>query len=159
MGDRWKSLYFTRKRRRQRENDPQKPAVVIVDSAKKACIKKCTTENRTDMADAHGGCTIASVPVQFNSKDEGTSCNVTTSKKSDVLKACLRAFEEKKDELCRQQHLLEDEIARCEMNIQTILSGEENWMQKVETIIEALNSSFSSGVQGPSSTHPFQVQQ
>ncbi|XP_029118326.1 uncharacterized protein [Elaeis guineensis] len=41
---------------------------------------------------------------------------------------------------CQQQRILEDEIARCEMNIQTILSeGEENSEPKVESIIEACN--------------------
>jgi len=120
----------------------------MVDSAK-ACPTMCTAEDRTHATNGADSGDLRILPMQFNFNDDNTFYNVMASKKSDIEQACLRAFQKKRDELCQQQRLLEDEIARCEMNIQTLstVEGEENWTRKVEIIIEALDSPFSSQVQ------------
>lgn len=119
----------------------------MVDSAK-ACPTMCTAEDRTHATNGVDSGDLRILPKQFNSNDDNTFYRVMASKKNDIQQACLRAFQKKRDELCHQQRLLEDELARCEMNIQ-ILSrvGEENWTRKIEIIIEALDSSCSSQVQ------------
>ncbi|MQL74866.1 hypothetical protein Taro_007206 [Colocasia esculenta] len=72
---------------------------------------------------------------------------VMESKKKDLLEASLRVLRRKQEDLHQQQRLLEDEIARCEMNLQTILSEEEdNLMLKFDSIIEACNTLCSNQV-------------
>ncbi|XP_008790625.2 uncharacterized protein LOC103707769 isoform X2 [Phoenix dactylifera] len=84
------------------------------------------------------------VPLQVNMENQD-AFQLVTSKKDDLLQASLLVLQKRRDDLCQQQRLLEDEIARCEMNIQTILSeGEENSKPKVESILAACNALCSS---------------
>ncbi|XP_073111888.1 uncharacterized protein [Elaeis guineensis] len=120
--------------------------VSIADS-----VKPCTTkgmdgeqQGKTEMGDAVEGriptFDLPLVPLQLNMEDQDAFQLVMASKKGDLLRASLQALQKRRDDLCQQQRILEDEIARCEMNIQTILSeGEENSEPKVESIIEACN--------------------
>ncbi|KAJ3681130.1 hypothetical protein LUZ60_015619 [Juncus effusus] len=64
------------------------------------------------------------------------------------LESCIQVAVKKRDELCKKHRLLEDEIAQCEMDIQTMMCGEMT--PKVESILakwENPNSNEGSQIQ------------
>ncbi|XP_077227334.1 uncharacterized protein LOC143860537 isoform X2 [Tasmannia lanceolata] len=65
-------------------------------------------------------------------------------RENDLLETSLRALQRKRDELYHQQRELEDEIARCERNLQTVRSGGDTDLM-LKIVIEACNASFSNG--------------
>ncbi|KAJ6848331.1 uncharacterized protein M6B38_273780 [Iris pallida] len=102
------------------------------------------TSNRNVIS---GEAVAADGSKEFDFDNYATFYRVMESKRSDILQASLRVLLKKRDELCLQQRLIADEIAQCEMNIQTINEAEENMSSNVEPIIEALNIFCSSEVQ------------
>ncbi|XP_020261513.1 uncharacterized protein LOC109837607 isoform X2 [Asparagus officinalis] len=114
------------------------------------CITKCTDKDRTYVSGANqGGCSSGDLPlapVHFTSSDHSSFYHVMASKEKDLLQACLRVFQKKRDDLYQQKRLIQDEIARCEMNIQKNLRGDESSTLQVDSVIEALNSLSSSQV-------------
>nr|XP_019702500.1 uncharacterized protein LOC105034290 isoform X2 [Elaeis guineensis] len=122
----------------------------MADSAKPCTTKGIEGEllGKTDTGDSVqcGKATfdLPLVPLQINMENQN-AFQLVASKKDGLLQASLRILQKRRDDLCQQQRLLEDEIAQCEMNIQTILSeGEENLKPKVESILEACNALCSS---------------
>ncbi|PIA42268.1 hypothetical protein AQUCO_02000018v1 [Aquilegia coerulea] len=80
------------------------------------------------------------VPPKTGSQDYGKIQAMLASKADELSRASLKALSMKQNELCHQQRHLEDEIARCERKIQTILSGgEDDLLLKIESIIEVCN--------------------
>lgn len=123
-----------------------------VQSAKMACEAKCAGGGKAHTGgvnqDAIAGRSLPVVPLQFNSENIDRLYQVTESKKPALLQASLRVLQNKRNELCQQQRVITDEIAQCEMNIQTVLTeGKDNLTSNVEPIFEALNILCSSQVQ------------
>ncbi|XP_020254013.1 uncharacterized protein LOC109831085 isoform X2 [Asparagus officinalis] len=124
----------------------------MVDSGKKAYmpnstaqIRACTNGASRDGSPLDG---LQPSPITFSSIEHITLAQVMACNRSNLMQACSRVFRKKRDDMCQQQRSLEDEIALCEINIQTLLSeGEENSTRKADLIIEALNCFCSEGFQ------------
>ncbi|KAF9615742.1 hypothetical protein IFM89_026199 [Coptis chinensis] len=80
------------------------------------------------------------VPCKSDSQDLDKLQAILASKGDEMLRAALRLLLKQRNELYHQQRQLEDEIAQCEKNLQTILSGsEDDLMLKIESVIQACN--------------------
>ncbi|XP_072973585.1 uncharacterized protein [Typha angustifolia] len=89
------------------------------------------------------------VPLQLNSQFQDTFQEEMESKRNE-LHASLQVLQKRRNDLCKKQRNLEDEIAHCEMNIQrilTVFAEGDNLMPKVESVIEACNAFCSSTMQ------------
>ncbi|PIA65610.1 hypothetical protein AQUCO_00100841v1 [Aquilegia coerulea] len=87
-------------------------------------------------------------------KDYGKIQAMLALKAGEISRASLKALSMKRNELCLQQRHLEDEIARCEKKVQSVLSGgEDDLMLKIESIIEACYVACGRGVTGTQEEH------
>ncbi|KAK8970352.1 hypothetical protein KSP40_PGU010946 [Platanthera guangdongensis] len=75
--------------------------------------------------------------LQRNSHDP-----IDLSNKFDMM-SVLQMLKNKRDELCQQQRLLEDDISHCEMSILTLLIGNETSASKVDSLLEICESLLS----------------
>uniref|UniRef100_A0A0A0KE35 DRBM domain-containing protein n=2 Tax=Cucumis sativus TaxID=3659 RepID=A0A0A0KE35_CUCSA len=65
---------------------------------------------------------------------------IIVSKERALSQAAIRALIRKRDKLSHQQRLIEDEIAQCDKNMQTILRGDEDdLVLKLDSVIECCN--------------------
>lgn len=123
----------------------------VIDSTKKPCYTDRTSvssmRRNEDVLFQNGASTgcVALVPSTNNSKNLDKVQAVLALKENDLQQSALLALKKKRDDLCHQHRLLEDEIALCEKNIQTIIGGEDDFLLKLETIIEACNAACSKG--------------
>ncbi|XP_057959123.1 uncharacterized protein LOC131151742 isoform X2 [Malania oleifera] len=66
--------------------------------------------------------------------------NNMAAKNNILTQTALRVLLRKRDKLCHQQRIIEDEIAQCDKTIQTIIDGcEDDLALKIESIIEGCN--------------------
>ncbi|KAG7013892.1 hypothetical protein SDJN02_24061, partial [Cucurbita argyrosperma subsp. argyrosperma] len=62
------------------------------------------------------------------------------SKETALSQAAIKALIRKRDKLSHQQRIIEDEIAQCDKNMQTILRGDEDdFVVKLDSVIECCN--------------------
>ncbi|KAJ8615833.1 hypothetical protein MRB53_035205 [Persea americana] len=123
----------------------------MIDSAKKPCsADKTGVKHRTKNDDflfhdrTSGNAPVVPLPTGSENLDKVKV--VLASKGNDLLQSALQALQSKRDELCHQHRQLEDEIAVCEKNIQTIIGrGEDDLMLKIESIIDACNAACCKG--------------
>ncbi|XP_028547931.1 uncharacterized protein LOC110113969 isoform X2 [Dendrobium catenatum] len=87
-------------------------------------------EAKNDLNQAGG--TMNNMIVALNSDNHDA---LALSKKVDRM-SVLQMLKKKREELCHQQRLLEDNIAHCEMSIQTVLSGKDSSESKVEFMLK-----------------------
>ncbi|KAF6161270.1 hypothetical protein GIB67_009157 [Kingdonia uniflora] len=130
--------------------------VEMVDSEREPCNNRSTDVKVTGENDI---CTMVPSDQQgtpstdhplglFNSSSQHleTVQDVIRSKGTNLLRPAIRVLLKKRDQLSQQQQHLEDEMARCENSLQTILSGgEENLLSIVERILEACDVTCSRG--------------
>uniref|UniRef100_A0A6N2MF68 Uncharacterized protein n=1 Tax=Salix viminalis TaxID=40686 RepID=A0A6N2MF68_SALVM len=82
----------------------------------------------------------AVVTCQSNSKDLDKLWTILASKDKELSRAALTVVLSKRDKLSLQQRDIEDQIAQCDKNIETILKGgEDNLSLKIESLIEGFN--------------------
>ncbi|KAI0491301.1 hypothetical protein KFK09_025561 [Dendrobium nobile] len=87
-------------------------------------------EAKNDLNQAGG--TMNNMIVALNADNHDA---LALSKKVDRM-SVLQMLKKKREELCHQQRLLEDNIAHCEMSIQTVLSGKDSSESKVEFMLK-----------------------
>ncbi|XP_059632887.1 uncharacterized protein LOC132275422 isoform X2 [Cornus florida] len=123
--------------------------VEVVDSMMKPCVNEC----RDEKVDAGNKiCSVipsdqgvpigdhALVPFQLDSKYLEKVQVTLASKENELSQTALRVLLRKRDKLSRHLRNLEDEIAVCDKNIQTILDGGADDMAlKIEAIIDGCN--------------------
>ncbi|XAR48725.1 hypothetical protein NMG60_11031634 [Bertholletia excelsa] len=118
--------------------------VEMADSMRKPCVTEFKDENMDTI--------ISSVQDEFPVGDTklfsfqlSTKCleklqSTLASKGNALTQAALRVLLRKKYKLSRQLRNLEDEIAACDKNIQTILEGDEDdFILKIQAIIDGCN--------------------
>ncbi|KAF5190014.1 hypothetical protein FRX31_020398 [Thalictrum thalictroides] len=136
----------------------------VVDPTRRACDRKSIDVNivgRNDICSTGFPCQDSAlkrdlylVPPKSGSQDYGKIQAMLTSKADELSRASLKALSMKQNELCHQQRHLEDEIAQCEKKIQTILSGgEDDFLLKIESILEACNVTCGRGATGTQEEH------
>ncbi|CAK7322602.1 unnamed protein product [Dovyalis caffra] len=82
----------------------------------------------------------AVVKCQSNSKDLVKLCTVLASKDKELSHTALTFVLSRRDKLSLQQRDIEDQIAQCDKDIETILKGGENNLSlKIESLIEGCN--------------------
>ncbi|KAF8395548.1 hypothetical protein HHK36_019496 [Tetracentron sinense] len=109
------------------------PTGDMVDSVMKPCSNECIGAK---IAGGNDSCTIGLsgqdgmptgdhplAPFKSNSRNMEKVQVIMASKRNKLLQTAMRVLLEKQDKLTRQQRDTEDEIARCNKNLQTILSG------------------------------------
>ncbi|XP_010268281.1 PREDICTED: uncharacterized protein LOC104605278 isoform X2 [Nelumbo nucifera] len=85
------------------------------------------------------------VPSTLNFHNSDKVQVIMASKGDELLQTALKVLKKKREDLSHQLRILEEEIARCERNIQTIsTSGEDDLLLKIESILEACNVACSS---------------
>ncbi|URE32988.1 hypothetical protein MUK42_34258, partial [Musa troglodytarum] len=109
----------------------------MLDSAKKPRVSKGVHLTSQDAASPSF---LPLLPVQHTSENHDEFNFVMASKRNDLLQASLRILIKRRNDLVQQQRCLEDEIARCEMNIQAMVNGQGSMKSKVESMIEACNA-------------------
>ncbi|XP_039122542.1 uncharacterized protein LOC120259072 isoform X2 [Dioscorea cayenensis subsp. rotundata] len=103
-----------------------------------------TSDPRSSVRDRLATSDLPIVPVE--------GCSEKNDKRTS-LQTTLRTFKRKRNELCNQHRILEDEIAKCEMNIQNILNGgEEDVVSNMEPIADAVTILSSSQMSMDGST-------
>nr|CAD1838978.1 unnamed protein product [Ananas comosus var. bracteatus] len=98
--------------------------VSVLDSIKKQCSVKGLNRELSGKVDQAG-------LIQDGlgkSYHQLVSAPFDQEEKNDFLHSSLRALQKRRDDLCQKQRILEDEIAQCEMKIQTILTGEKKML-------------------------------
>ncbi|XP_020088168.1 uncharacterized protein LOC109710130 isoform X2 [Ananas comosus] len=98
--------------------------VSVLDSIKKRCSVKGLNRELSGKVDQAG-------LIQDGlgkSYHQLVSAPFDQEEKNDFLHSSLRALQKRRDDLCQKQRILEDEIAQCEMKIQTILTGEKKML-------------------------------
>ncbi|KAJ7980708.1 Aleurone layer morphogenesis protein [Quillaja saponaria] len=119
-----------------------------VESTERLCITQCgprtaatrkkICENTSSGRDGRGD--DALVTYQSSSKYPEKLQIALASKEKILSQTALRALMRKRNNLSLQQRIIEDEIALCDKNIQTILNGgEDDLALKLESIIEGCN--------------------
>ncbi|KAM0946553.1 hypothetical protein DsansV1_C09g0096171 [Dioscorea sansibarensis] len=89
-----------------------------------------TSDLRSSVRDRLATSELPVVPVQ--------GCSEKNDKRTSLLQTTLQTFKRKRNELCNQHRILEDEVAKCEMNIQNILNGgEEDVVSNMDPIADA----------------------
>uniref|UniRef100_A0A5B7BBS7 DRBM domain-containing protein n=1 Tax=Davidia involucrata TaxID=16924 RepID=A0A5B7BBS7_DAVIN len=128
----------------------QKVKVEMVDSMVKQSVNECRDE-KVDAGNKicsvipsdQDGMSIddhALVPIQLNSKYLEKLQVTMASKENALSQTALRVLLRKREKLSRHLRVLEDEIAVCDKNIQTILDGgEDDLALKMEAIIDGCN--------------------
>ncbi|KAK9288205.1 hypothetical protein L1049_016654 [Liquidambar formosana] len=122
----------------------------MVDSSMMTCITGCGGEKVApenmicnNKSSDQDGMTIgdrALVTYQSNSKHLDKLQTTIASKDNILSQTALRVLLTKRDKLVHQQRSIEDEIAKCDKNMQTILNGgEDDLALKIDSIIEGCN--------------------
>ncbi|KAJ6371858.1 hypothetical protein OIU77_002222 [Salix suchowensis] len=106
----------------------------VVANGNKNCNNIVANEDRMPLTDH------AVVTCQSNSKDLDKLWTILASKDKELSHAALTVVLSKRDKLSLQQRDIEDQIAQCDKNIETILKGgEDNLSLKIESLIEGFN--------------------
>ncbi|KAH7685037.1 Double-stranded RNA-binding domain-containing protein [Dioscorea alata] len=104
-----------------------------------------TSDPRSSVRDRLATSDLPIVPVE--------GCSEKNEMRISLLQTTLRTFKRKRNELCNQHRILEDEIAKCEMNIQNLLNGgEEDVVSNMEPIADAVTILSSSQMSMDGST-------
>ncbi|XP_038884898.1 uncharacterized protein LOC120075512 isoform X4 [Benincasa hispida] len=119
------------------------------------CIAECSGEkiasgNLSDNIsfDQNRNDDHALITCQSNTEHLSKLQAIIVSKETALSQAAIKALIRKRDKLCNpfilsqshQQHLIEDEIAQCDKNMQTILKGDEDDLViKLDSVIECCN--------------------
>ncbi|KAF9663238.1 hypothetical protein SADUNF_Sadunf17G0017600 [Salix dunnii] len=106
----------------------------VVANGNKNCNNMVANEDRMPLTDH------AVATCQSNSKDLDKLWTILASKDKELSRAALTVVLSKRDKLSLQQRDIEDQIAQCDKNIETILKGgEDNWSLKIESLVEGFN--------------------
>ncbi|KAJ6420579.1 hypothetical protein OIU84_028009 [Salix udensis] len=106
----------------------------VVANGNKNCNNIVANEDRMPLTDH------AVVTCQSNSKDLDKLWTILASKDKELSRAAMMVVLSKRDKLSLQQRDIEDQIAQCDKNIETILKGgEDNLSLKIESLIEGFN--------------------
>ncbi|GFZ10801.1 hypothetical protein Acr_22g0001990 [Actinidia rufa] len=105
-----------------------------VDTGNKTCTDISSVQDELPIGDCALG------PIQLGSKYLEKLHTILSTKENALSQTALRVLLRKRNKLSCQLRNLEDEIAVCDKNIQTILDGgEDNLAVKIEAIIDADN--------------------
>ncbi|XP_057471237.1 uncharacterized protein LOC130760063 isoform X2 [Actinidia eriantha] len=105
-----------------------------VDTGNKTCTDISSVQDELPIGDCALG------PIQLGSKYLEKLHTILATKENALSQTALRVLLRKRNKLSCQLRNLEDEIAVCDKNIQTILDGgEDNLALKIEAIIDADN--------------------
>ncbi|PSR98312.1 Dentin sialoprotein [Actinidia chinensis var. chinensis] len=105
-----------------------------VDTGNKTCTDISSVQDELPIGDCALG------PIQLGSKYLEKLHTILATKENALSQTALRVLLRKRNKLSCQLRNLEDEIAVCDKNIQTILNGgEDNLAVKIEAIIDADN--------------------
>ncbi|XP_022929889.1 uncharacterized protein LOC111436360 isoform X2 [Cucurbita moschata] len=109
------------------------------------CIAECSGEkvasgNLSDnISDQNRNDDHALITCQSNTKNL-SKMQAIISKETALSQAAIKALIRKRDKLSHQQRIIEDEIAQCDKNMQTILRGDEDdFVVKLDSVIECCN--------------------
>ncbi|KAG7025400.1 hypothetical protein SDJN02_11895 [Cucurbita argyrosperma subsp. argyrosperma] len=111
------------------------------------CLAECSGEkiasgNLSDniSLDQYRNGDHALVTCQSNTEHLTKLQEIIISKETALSQAAIKALSRKRDKLSHQQRIIEDKIARCDKNMQTILRGDEDGLViKLDSVIECCN--------------------
>ncbi|KAK8938859.1 hypothetical protein KSP39_PZI011267 [Platanthera zijinensis] len=114
-------------------------------------LKMLVGERETNSGNAISHNSVDDVENRLNQVGEGVKDMMVKRNSNDPIDlsnnfdmmSVLQMLKNKRDELCQQQRLLEDDISHCEMSILTLLIGNETSASKVESLLETCESLLS----------------
>lgn len=131
------------------ESNASESGIKVKDGilATNLCIAECSGEkiasgNLSDNIsfDQNRNGDHALITCQSNTEHLSKLQEIIVLKEAALSQAAIKALIRKRDKLSHQQRLIEDEIAQCDKNMQTILRGDEDDLViKLDSVIECCN--------------------